>query len=501
MNRTGTLPRRLGIAALLLGVAGDALLRKGPWGLNAALWIGVLLGAAFLLELNLHTAPRSWSRKALLGIALIFALSFAWRDSPTLKLLSGAMVLVAVALASGSVRGAFSLARLRLAQCVSAGLDLALSLLVVPGRHFADATSWIRTRGGPRDSAALGILRGLLVAAPLLFLFGVLFSSADANFERFVGRFFDFDLGSLPSHAAGIVVCGCVAATVLFDLRSGYPRNVRIPDAPESTFLGAVELNTAMLSIDGLFFTFIAVQAPYFFGGHDLILDGAGMTYAEYARRGFFELVIVAALAFALLLTFDALLQGSSGRKKSFFRLLSQALVLLTAVVIASALHRMNLYRGVYGLTELRLYVTAFILWLAFAFLWLSLTLLRGHVDRLAPGMVLSGFAAALFLLAINPDSLIVRNNIARMGPDREFDALYAASLSADAVPALIERLPDLPEPERGQAVAELRTRWTEESFAGKRTWSWGRHQAREALLLADLLAPAPIREPHPVSR
>src|SRR5205823_2404020 len=129
--------------------------------------------------------------------------------------------------------------------------------------------------------------------------------------------------------------------------------------------LGATELCVALAALDLLFLAFVLVQLRYLFGGPHLVQVRAHLTYAQYARHGFFELVAVSLLVLPLLLAVDA-----AGRRTKALRLLSAALLALTFVVMASALQRMRLYERVYGLTELRVYTTGVILWLAVVFAW-----------------------------------------------------------------------------------------------------------------------------------
>src|SRR5262249_38358145 len=143
--------------------------------------------------------------------------------------------------------------------------------------------------------------------------------------------------------------------------------------------LGFVEIATALALLDLLFLAFVLVQFRYFFGGADVVLSSTHLTYAHYARHGFFELVTVAALAVPLLLMAHALLRGARPAQTRLFRLLAGALVALLFVIMLSAVQRMRLYQREYGLTELRVYTTAFMGWLAAVFLWLCATVLRGR--------------------------------------------------------------------------------------------------------------------------
>ncbi|HYJ78531.1 MAG TPA: DUF4173 domain-containing protein, partial [Longimicrobiaceae bacterium] len=167
---------------------------------------------------------------------------------------------------------------------------------------------------------------------------------------------------------------------------------------------------------------------------------------------------------------------------------------------IASALHRMRLYQAAYGLTELRLYTTAFMLWLSAVFAWLAVTVLRGRRERFAFGAVVAALEALVVLHAVNPDALIVRVNTGRADAAVRFDARYAASLSADAVPALLAALPRLPAADRCLAAERLRARWDGEGESW-RAWSLGRGRAlrtvaaRDAELRALACPPALVRE------
>jgi hypothetical protein len=131
----------------------------------------------------------------------------------------------------------------------------------------------------------------------------------------------------------------------------------------------------------------------------------------------------------------------------------------------------------------LRLYTTAFMAWLAVVLAWFLATVLPNQRQRFASGALLSGMLAILALNALNPDALIVRTNAARVGTSPQaFDAYYVSTLSDDAVPALVEELALLPEPERRTVAARLAERRSVPPSADWRTWNWGRGQAQQAL-------------------
>ena len=212
----------------------------------------------------------------------------------------------------------------------------------------------------------------------------------------------------------------------------------------------------------------------------ELVERTTGLTYAEYAREGFFELVAVAALVLPVLLVGDWLLGGRPRRVRGF-RALAFVLVALLGVVMASALERLRLYRSEFGLTEARVYATAFALWLGVAFAWLCATVLRGRRDSFAAGALASAFAAVLVLNAVNPDALIARTNVARWEAGKPLDVHYLGALSDDATPTLVELLPALAAAKPSGAhssLAHVLVERRETAGGDWRTWNWGRARA-----------------------
>ncbi|MDP8952246.1 MAG: DUF4173 domain-containing protein, partial [Actinomycetota bacterium] len=473
---------RLGLgvlgAALVLGVLGDLLLRATPWGINVFLWIAGLVGSVAVLAAWRGIGLRGEGRWLVVPL-LLFSAFFAWRDSNTLAVVNGLAVLVALSLAA---------LRTRSGRLVIAGLaDYFYWGLQAVGYAYAGmfpaATQdvhWRELRVGGYGTL-LAILRGLAIASPLLLLFGGLFVAADAVFERLVLNLFDFDPARVLGHLLLFFAIAWASAGLLrLALIGG---ELPKPEGrPSFAYLGVVELGVALGLLNVLFLTFVVVQVRYLFGGEDQVLASAGLTYAEYARRGFFELVGVTALVLPLLLLAHWLLRAERPAHEKVLRLFSGSLVALLFVVMDSALQRMRLYQAEFGLTELRLYTTAFMFWIFAVLVWFLLTVLRGRRERFAFGALTTGFLAVALVNAINPDALIVRTNVARLEAGREFDAPYLASLSADAVPSLMESLAAMNGDDRLAVEEVLRRRWASAAGEGWRTYNIGRSQARDAV-------------------
>ncbi|HEX2203476.1 MAG TPA: DUF4173 domain-containing protein, partial [Longimicrobium sp.] len=392
----------LGVAAgaLLLGALGDGLLRPTPWGLNLALWTLALVAVtAALQRWTAGDAELEWAPVAL-GVAVLMA----WRDSPTLKGLDLAALLVTLGLAVYRARGGAVL-RAGLAAHAVGLVEAAWETVSGPARLVGRDVRWAELPRGRWSRAAAGVARGLTVAVPLLLLFGALLASADAAFERLLGRLFSGD-GDFASHLMLAALFTWVAGGILRPLvlpPEAPPTDRKLPRKPS---VGIVETATVLGLLNVLFLAFVAVQVPYFFGSAAMVEAPGTTTYAQYARRGFFELVWVAGMVLPMLLVAEWLLRKESARVERTFRLLAGAMVALLLVIVASALHRMRLYQAAYGLTELRLYTTAFMGWLAVLFAWFAATVLLGRRERFAFGGLMAALLALVLLHGVNPDGL-----------------------------------------------------------------------------------------------
>jgi hypothetical protein len=240
----------------------------------------------------------------------------------------------------------------------------------------------------------------------------------------------------------------------------------------------------ALGALNVLFAAFVVVQIGWLFGGEALVLRTTGLSYADYARRGFFELVWVAGLLLPVLLGSRALIPASDARTLRFYRRLAVPLVVLLGAIMFSAGARMRLYIHYYGISADRLYATAFMIWLAMVFVWLAFTVLRSRPRTFATGLVASGLAVLFTLNVLNPDAMVARANLARGNAERTgvagTDLRYVASLGGDAVPALVSALtapvaaPDTAAAgDRCAAAAILLDRWTGERRAQiARNWT-----------------------------
>ncbi len=440
-NKSTALRVSVMVAALGLGFIGALLLPASPWGINVFIFTAALLGAILFLTRRNQLVLTGGGRWLVFPI-LLFAALIAWRDSRTLLTANVLALLMCLGLAVlRTQRG-----RLRVAGIVEYVLDWSQSgfIALLGGALLLIGTSWREVSFGKRAGSAAAVIRGLVIALPLLLIFGGLFAAADAVFQGLLRQVFNLDTRTIFDTIGWTLFWSWLVAGFLYALLIYRAPSLLEGLRPAWLALGSIEIGIVLGLLNALFIAFVIVQVRYFFGGADLVQTTTGLTYAEYARRGFLELVTVAALALPVFLITHWLSKPNAARTRKLFNALAVVLIAMLFVIMVSAVQRMSLYVEVFGLTELRLYTTAFMAWLALVFIWFMFTVSRGARERFAFGALTLGFGVLLILNALNPDEVIARTNLNRPNAAEPFDARYIASLSADAIPTLITALPTL---------------------------------------------------------
>lgn len=564
MNARTTTGLHILQVAGVLGILGDLLLRQTPWGLNVLLFNLAFAGGVFFL-LRRHAPERLTAQSyALLGALIFFASMFVWRDAIELR--------VADTFAIITIMGVLSLPTLKISARIGGVFQYAISVVWAGINSVFASVALIASDIGWADLPMTGwrkhifsVVRSLLIATPLILIFGALFMAADAVYDGWVRRILNVDFETIFSHGAlftvfawltagyfrGIVFGGTAAAvesllSILAPSASETTESpvarmraesgehaVTLPDnktvvehinseaetraegsvppvidavadetaapRPKPAFswanidnsmvpgftLGSVEICIVLGLVDLLFLSFVIFQIPYLFGGMELVQNTPDFKLADYARRGFGELVAVAGLTLPILLASHWLIRKEVPMAGKLFKAFAGIQIALLFVIMASAVQRLVLLTGNlgYGLTTVRLYPMIFMIWLAVVFVWFAATVLRGARQHFAWGALWS----AIFVLGathfLNPDAFIVRTNIALMQQGREFDSNYNFKLSADAVPDALVVLPQLSFEDQCSAKVWLHIRYRELGRPGDlRSFNVSRKRAWHAL-------------------
>ncbi len=448
-------PIVLWITALVLGWSFDFLFWKGmPPGISFAIYVLLCLAGGFLV-LGLEGIKPAWKALLLLLPIGFFAVMTFTRQEPVSQFLAFAFSLGLLGLLALTYLGGRWLTY-SLADYIVNFFKLAWNMITRPlallteGRRPPDGKPAAKS---PVWKGFWAVLRGLLIALPILAVFAALLASADAVFAQRLDQFLTlFRLEKLPEYIfRGVyILFGAYLLVGVFLYAASKSRDEKLigEDKPLiPAFLGFIEAAVVLGAVELLFALFVIIQFQYFFGGKANInllgytLPGfpvTGFTYAEYARRGFGELVAVAFCSLLLFVGLSMIARRDTPAKQRTFSALGIGMVVLVAVILVSAFQRLQLYEAAYGFTRARTYTHVFMIWLGV--LLAAVVLLEiFHQQRLFVTAALLagiGFAASLGLL--NVDGFIVRQNVARAMQGKSLDVPYLVSLSADSVPTLV---------------------------------------------------------------
>lgn len=425
------------------------------FGLMVDLWIegppglGILVAATVAaLGLIMTAWPRAQSL-AFLAAGVLLMSFVVIRDSPVLVGLDVLTASGLFALAGGFAREgdpfrAGMRAYAARAVAWTASIPAAAAVMLRP---FAGLL-----RGRRRT---LVFARALLIALPAGLAFALLLGSADAVFAELLGAPFEqVRLGDLPRHA--IVVAAAGGAFVTLAVRSTVPTRLAWAAKPiEGGGLRPSDWVSLLVTVDVIFALFVGVQFVAFFGGRSHVLE-TGLTFAEYARSGFWQMLVAATLTGLVIAAAWIGGRPTAGPQRTWFLVLASLLVCLSLVVLASAFQRLVLYETEFGYTWPRLIPHAAILLTAALLVCGLVAVLSGRTAWLSTAALGLGVLTLVGLNLLDPEAFIAERNIARVERGYELDATELASLSADAAPAIAATLPDLDPSLRPQIERDL---------------------------------------------
>ncbi|HEU4563957.1 MAG TPA: DUF4173 domain-containing protein [Gemmatimonadaceae bacterium] len=472
-------------AALLVAAAGVELLYDARPGIGWTIWTIIAAAGLALFAFYAHGRVRG-PRLVPLALASALGVGAAVTANEFLHFLSAVSIACLLALA-------MIISADETPERVGPRLFL-WTPLVAPLRAGLEsvrrASETLGLASRPRSAP---LVRGIALALPVVILFALLLSSADPVFAA--AR--ESVIATLTSW---VVLPKLVFFTFLLVLSLG-AFGVALAGAPVSVpgamlplprmSVGATERLVLLGAVASLFAIFLVLQVSYLFGNAPAAA-GSGVTFAEYARRGFAELTVAATLCAALILALH--LHAARGARERTITLVELVLVGELLLLLVSAFRRVLLYEAAYGFTTARLYAQGFMVVLGVTLLVLARELARGlDLGRLTRAGVLAAAGALISLSLWNHEGWIVRRNVERYEATGKLDAWYLTSqLSANAVPATVEALPRL-RPELASCVRTRLGAWQ----AGAPTerpdraleWNLGRARAERALREAGITA------------
>ena len=432
VQATDPAPRRLLGHALVAGVVLEIGLRGGL--ANAVVVSGVVLTIRSLLadDRLVRRKARGLALLALVPASFLAVWSSLWLAWLNTLASVGLLALAVLHARDGSV---FDTGPGVLLRRSGAGLRAGIGRLAIVGSVAPDLSDDQANRIG-----RVGL--GVVVVAPVLLVLTSLLAAADAVFASMLTP--DLDVGPVVGHVALTIVCAALVVGA-----AGAADAEHSPPTRQGRF-GVIELVTILGLVSAVLTLFVVSQLVALTDAGDRLVESAGLTPAEYARSGFFQLCWATALLLGFLTLVRSLGDAEALRRRPVI-VLGAVVPLLALGLVVVSLRRMALYDEAFGLTMLRLAVVGAAIWMGVVLVMTTARNLGLGAER---GWLVAGAGAAglVILLAANvsnPEALVARHNIERARGGAELDVDYLASMSDDVVPTVVDAIDQEPDAER----------------------------------------------------
>lgn len=465
--------------SVIMGLVFDLLFWNKPLGVSYFIFVLVVTIAGFTLAWmeNIKPSVYSWLI-AIMGLGFS-AMTFL-RQEPFTNFINALLSLICLAFLALTFSSGLWI-RYSVADVVAGILRLAGSALAAGSGLLASprnlsGDSEMENKPAEKSRISIwAIIRGLLLAFPIVFFLALLLVSADPAFSKELAKLLDIE--KFLEYAIRLMMVGIIGYLLSGIYSYAISKSKRTDliglEKPWfSAFLGFTESSIVLVGVNLLFAFFVTVQFKYFFGGQENIMVD-GYTYAEYARKGFGELVWVAILSLILFLGLSAVTRRGTANKQRWFSGFCLVLVCLVGVILVSSFMRLSLLEDAYGFTRLRAYSHVFMV-------WLGILLAAVMVLEIIPyrrGFAITAFLAligfGLTLNLMNIDGFIVKSNVARTNSGKELDYQYFQELSTDSVAQTLEEFRSTEDEETKHLLGVAlvcRTRMLEDQL---QDWQW----------------------------
>lgn len=428
----------LAFSMLVIGFLYWNLIRVEHLGLGVTLFAAVLWGTA-AVYFRFGRIKQSRISFFVSGIFALSAINFTLFDGTLVKVLNFLFISLLF------VFWVLVTAGKRLEERISLYTisDMLRQLFVIPFANFTGCFSGIR-QVFAKSSRGKGVLSGILgivIFLPVLIMVISLLSSADAAFEGIIDRI-ELSVSENMLEYLLDLILGLPVACYLYGMLYGnrYPHNIGSvtlesvnKNLETFRFVPGVTVYAGMTALNLVYLVFFLAQTSYLFSAFEGSLPQT-MTYAEYARRGFFELCAVSAINLVVIAGSHLI---AKRERVKVLRGETIALCLFTIALLGTAMSKMGMYINYYGLTQLRVYTSWFMVLLLVFFL---IILLRQFKSFQGTRVALISFLILFMVLCYGiTDGMIAKYNIERYqeGTLESLDLEAMTYLSDAAVPPL----------------------------------------------------------------
>jgi hypothetical protein len=432
--------------AATAAAVGAGVLYESSLGINWFLWIAAA-SVAVLAARYVHQRRVERPLLILLGWAGVLALSTSITTADNIHVLtiaSDAMLLGLAIVVIGAERW----------RSLSVGVLPTVPFLAPLRVWSASLTETIAIPARLSALRSRPVARGIIISLPIALVLLALLKDADPVIGWVWARVTDL----LPAWSVSgrvvlfFVLLSLTLGAVSLAATLAEPR-VPVIRTLSRRELGFTEQRMVLATVAAVLWLFVVLQLGYFVHPPPSVLD-SGVTFADYARRGFAEISVAVTLAGAILIVLEATRPKdlTDSRNIQLTRL-KAALIVALEVALVLAFRRVILYEGAYGFTTARVYAQAYMFAVAVGLgaLWLEVRARRVSVN-LGRRLAIIGLGTLTVIAFWNHQSWILNKNIDRARETGKIDTRYLATLSQDVVPTLVARRAELPAADRSVA-------------------------------------------------
>ncbi|MCQ2462623.1 MAG: DUF4173 domain-containing protein [Clostridia bacterium] len=280
------------------------------------------------------------------------------------------------------------------------------------------------------------IILGVCISVPLAIILMAILKKSDAAFEGLLKK-----IVSAPNDILWIIIEGLIVFPFIFSFAFATRKKLdrEKPEPVEKRFLDSTVINTVLCAVSIVYVIYLISQLSYFMGAFGGILPES-FSYAEYARRGFFELCVIAGINLVIIFISGALTKVTDGKRDSLNKALSLFICIFTLLIIATAEAKIVMYIGKYGMTHMRVLPACFLVMLAICFVCAVIRIFNRSFEYMKV-LIICGSIMLIAVSAADVDKTIARYNIEKYLNHTLTDLSGIENLGPSATPEIYRLL------------------------------------------------------------
>jgi len=306
--------------------------------------------------------------------------------------------------------------------------------IFAPFTYFSLPFKWVFEINTGKAPIIKRVAAAIVISVPCVIILMVVLANADMVFSMKAWDLLADIFKSFSINVTIIILRGVIAGLYLFGvLYCAHSDRSYVKEAKLNINGDLIIINILLSAVLIVYTLFVIIQFKYLFAGLAL---PKGLTYTEYARKGFFELLSLTGINIAAILAVVKLTKKHQGRWVLFTKVLCHYLCVVTIVLLISSFYRMFLYTNDDGLTRLRFFVMGFLVFEAIGLVTTFVYIAKPKFNIALIYLVLA-LSYYTILNIIPTDNIIAKNQINKYLDNERTGLHYIFTLSADAAPAM----------------------------------------------------------------